>query len=685
MGTSGRELRGECGPDRAAWRGHTRWAALGLAGLTLGLALAAGPGRHAAATPDAAGPALRAAVEAWQEGELALADEQLRGVSVRYPLVADHADLLRMRIAIESGDFERARGFEASWSGRESPLLGRFYTLLGQAHQELGDEVRARAAWEAARAVTSGRSELAALALAAAESYLRDGLRERAAERLLEVWTRYADKPEARDAGRHLDDLAPGMPGLRSAESWLERADTLYRHYHNEDALVAYERAHELGLGSRDRGRAAHQRAETLFRLRRYPEAVEAFDALPPSDGRKIQRARAVARAGRVEAGALALEKLGTSKRGSQAVRAVYLAGLLWDGIDDDRAGALFEQVIRRAPASSYARSSRWWLGWHAYRAERLQEAERHFADLARRESDPVSALRSRYWLARVREKSGAADAQPRYAEIAGEFPLSYYGWRALERLAEPLTPRPPPVVRAGRRALRPEQLARPRILLEAGLDEEAGGELRRLFDRARGLDDRIALAELYADAGAFDRAQRLVVNAYSETLSRGPSPQHLELWWHAWPAPYPHALAAAAREGGPSEALVYSIMREESGYRPEVISVSGARGLLQLMPQTATQVAESLGKEAFDPDQLFRPEVNIELGSAYLAQLLARFEGHRPAAIGSYNAGPVAVARWLVEPRRPDDEWVEQIPYGQTRAYVKRVLRSLHVYEVLY
>ena len=130
---------------------------------------------------------------------------------------------------------------------------------------------------------------------------------------------------------------------------------------------------------------------------------------------------------------------------------------------------------------------------------------------------------------------------------------------------------------------------------------------------------------------------------------------------------------------------LVYAIMREESGYRPKIVSVSGARGLLQLMPETAERVARESQLDDFSPDDLFEPGVNIQLGSDYLSTLLRRFDGRTSAAIGSYNAGPQAVARWVNDGPVEDDIWVEEIPYDQTRGYVKRVLRSLHAYRVLY
>ena len=136
----------------------------------------------------------------------------------------------------------------------------------------------------------------------------------------------------------------------------------------------------------------------------------------------------------------------------------------------------------------------------------------------------------------------------------------------------------------------------------------------------------------------------------------------------------------------GVEPALVYSVMREESGYRPTALSVAGARGLLQLMPETAERLAREAGPaRAVARRRSSIPQVNLALGSRYLAQLLGRFGGRASAAIASYNAGPQAVARWLEGSALADDEWVEAIPYDQTRAYVKRVLRSLHAYRVLY
>jgi soluble lytic murein transglycosylase len=157
------------------------------------------------------------------------------------------------------------------------------------------------------------------------------------------------------------------------------------------------------------------------------------------------------------------------------------------------------------------------------------------------------------------------------------------------------------------------------------------------------------------------------------------------DLWWHAWPNAYAELVAqATGREGSVVPELVYSIMREESGYRADVISPVGARGLLQIMEETGQRLAARAGRDPISAEDLFEPKTNIALGAQYLGELSQRFDGRLAPAIASYNAGPAAVTRWLGE-ARDEDEWVEEIPYEQTRHYVKRVLRSLYAYEVLY
>jgi soluble lytic murein transglycosylase len=223
-------------------------------------------------------------------------------------------------------------------------------------------------------------------------------------------------------------------------------------------------------------------------------------------------------------------------------------------------------------------------------------------------------------------------------------------------------------------------------ILLEAGLDERVGVELGDLSARESDPAARLAYAQLLLEAGRFDRAQRLVLDQGAAALAQRPAPGAEARWWLAWPTAYDRSVTRSAAAHGVEPALVYAIMREESGYQPDARSVVGARGLTQIMPDTGRRLASDLGAAGFDPAELYVPERNLELGAFYLSRLMQRFDGRMSAAIASYNAGPEAVARWLAaDAARDDDEWVESIPYDQTRSYVKRVLRSVHVYRTLY
>jgi soluble lytic murein transglycosylase len=130
---------------------------------------------------------------------------------------------------------------------------------------------------------------------------------------------------------------------------------------------------------------------------------------------------------------------------------------------------------------------------------------------------------------------------------------------------------------------------------------------------------------------------------------------------------------------------LVVSLIRQESLFEPEAVSPADARGLMQLMPATARELSRE-GGQAVDKAALFRPDVNVDLGTTLLARLLSRYDGSSAKALAAYNAGQDAVAKW--ERRygeREKDEFVELISYRETRDYVKAVLRNYRLYRRLY
>ena len=425
-----------------------------------------------------------------------------------------------------------------------------------------------------------------------------------------------------------------------------------------------------------------------MFRLRRYPEAVAAFAEL--GDGRedRFWRARSLARSGRVAESIREFEKLSKGRFTELAARSLLLAGILReDEADRARALASYVRVASKAPTHALRAAARWRLGWCAYQDERYREAVEHFAMLVKATPDPLERLGARYWRARSLEQLNAPEAPEEFRAIATEYPLSYYGWRAAGRVDEssllreaPQRSAPAPVSFAA------AKIGRIAILIEAGLLEEAEIETGILAETARSLDDRLAIAHLFSAADRFYRAERVVVDPYLQRLARGPEPGRESLWWFAWPTAFAELVTAVSTGRSVDPALLNAVMREESGFRPEALSTVGARGLVQIMPTTGERLAESLGLLDYQVDDLFTPARNLLLGAHYLEQLLQRFDGRVSAAVASYNAGPEAVTRWLEErPDVEDDEWVEAIPYDQTRSYVKRVLRSQQVYRVLY
>jgi soluble lytic murein transglycosylase len=638
-----------------------------------------------------AGAALRQARSDAAAGDHERAEALLAAIAARHTVIADYADLLRMRLRVDAGRVADAIEMRTFWGHDESPLRSAFFALLGRAHLLDGDDSDALAAFARARELTDDPARLPGLILTLGDIQERSGDLDAALESFRVVWLRYPLSPEVSDATAGLDRLEKrlGTP-TRTADTYRRRGDSWFRLRRNEAALADYERALEIGgLSATSTRRARAQRAQTLFRLRRYTLAVGAFDDLPQTDETRISRARALARSGKAEQAAGDLEALGKRARGRPGLRATLLAAILFEDEGEEgaaRAKALYRSLVKRSPRSSYARAALWRLGWSAYREGRDAEAIESFDRLLKADGDPIASLRARYWRARTVERTDPKRAAQSLTGIAAEYPVSYYGWRARSRVGIAIPEVERAAIGPGTSGLRPTDLDRPRILLEAGMIEEARSELDRVLSRARGLSDRLSLAELYAEAGVYNRPQRLMVDAYAESLARGPVDGQIEPWWHAWPLPWVEEMRRATDDGAAlDEKLVYAVMREESGFRPEVISVSGARGLLQLMPETATRVARKVDFDAFRVEDLIVPGVNIRLGSAYLSQLLARFDGRRSAAIGSYNAGPEAVARWIERNAGDDDEWVESIPYDQTRAYVKRVLRSWHAYRMLY
>ena len=290
------------------------------------------------------------------------------------------------------------------------------------------------------------------------------------------------------------------------------------------------------------------------------------------------------------------------------------------------------------------------------------------------------------YWKARavLAQKlpdpaAATLQANALYESIAA--PRGFYELLAMEALGRPITVPPAPP------ALSPEEIAaaqsnpglrRALIAIEAGPAQRgrAGMELHRgPCTQPGGMPERelLAAADLACRAELWDRC----INTSERTQ------QVLD---HAQRFPLPHreAVVPRAREIGLDPAYVYGLIRQESRFITDARSGVGASGLMQVMPATARWTARKIGLTDFKPGQITDRDTNILIGTAYLKFALDDFEGSMPLAAAAYNAGPGRSRTWRNGPTVPGEVWAENIPFEETRDYVKRVLANTTHYAAL-
>ena len=396
---------------------------------------------------------------------------------------------------------------------------------------------------------------------------------------------------------------------------------------------------------------------------------------------------------------------------------------------DDARAIALYGELTRRYPKTSWAETASYLMGKTHYaggnfaaatkaldaylakygkRARYGKEAafERatsllasgSFAEAARAYVQLRASARDAREKARLLELEGAARAGAGEREAAvklfreaiDEQPLSFAALVAktrLERLgvqAPPLlgSAAAPPVVPEPVSPDLPKAVA---LLAELGLDREAESELRPREAEIEGKHagrSNEALCRAYGKLDVAARRYQIGQNVVSASiLKTAPTPATLWQWDCLYPRPHELIVREVSKNKGVAEALVWGIMRQESGFRPDVISPANAVGLMQLIPPTAERVAKELNLP-YDHGSLNSPAYNVKLGSHYLKKLLDFFGGNVALAAAGYNAGPQAVFRWLERAGDlPLDVFVARIPYDETQKYVERVVGNLARY----
>ncbi|OCX66585.1 hypothetical protein BFP70_04650 [Thioclava sp. SK-1] len=598
-------------------------------------------------------PSLQVALRAVQAGQWQAAEDAARSSG---PLAFDLVEWHRLRAG--QGSFAAYADFatrRADWPGME--LLRR----KGEAHLD-GASAQQILAYFSQHAASTGQG---ALALIRAQVAL--GRQAQAAQSAARAWrslsltsedqenflARYGDwisadhggrmqamldRGDLTQARRMLDLVSPGTRAVAQARIALQsRADGV-------DALIAAVPEHMMG----SYGLALDR---TTWRWR------ESYE-----DG----------------AADLLLEwSVSAEKLGDPALWAdVRKRMARWDLRHDNprRAYKLAAQHRMAAQGADYAELE-WLAGFSALKLGAAPQALAHFDAVAAAVSTPISSARAAYWRGRALEAMGRmADAKAAWAQGA-QYQTAYYGLLSAERLGLPLDPmitQPEPLRdwRAG--SFTSDSVFQAALLLNAAGDRGLAERFLLHLEETLPADQISGLVDLaleWEDAHvALRLAKRAAENGDVLIAGYFPIPRF------------------DLRNLGVPEELTLAIARRESEFDPVVSSHVGAQGLMQLMPGTAKMMASKLGV-SYEPTKLGDPAYNARLGAAYLNGLREDFSNSPVLVAAGYNAGPGRSRRWMEEqgdPRSPTVDvidWVELIPFDETRNYVMRVAESLPIY----
>ncbi len=590
----------------------------------------------------------------------------------------------RARLAADLDAAGHPAAAAAAWAlaadGADPADRARLATAEARAWLAAGEPGQAARAAEAGGPDPSARLELARAWAALGDPRAPAALRALALERTGAV--------EGEEAARV---LLARSPGTLTVADRVDRAGRLLAAGRAAEAIGEIDAVDEA-LGPAPLPTVL--RAMALLQLRRPADAerVAAPVAGLPGPGEpaaaRFVLARAAARQGRIEEAVtrfrqVARERpvvpgLSSTQQADLADDAAFLAAWLpYDLGRFEQASAGLRRFLRDRPGARRAPDARWFLAWSLFRAGDLASARGALRDLSRRESGNLRAA-ALYWQARIETDPERTAAS--YRAAIAEVPGGWYALLSAARLeqlslsvppADPLPPSPLPDPPREPRAA--AEMALAVDLAGAGLREESRAALQRL-SRAPDVRSRAALL---AEVAAFTGDAEVPYRMARDHLAPGIRTQRL-----AYPDAHSGLLRPVARRLGVDPALVLSVMRRESAFVPAARSSAAAEGLLQLRPETARRLRAVLGIPG--EADLFDPAENTRLGIAYLALLSDRFRS--PAQVlAAYNAGPPVAAAWSrARAGLPLDEWVEDIPYRETRLYVRGVLSDWARYRML-
>ena len=640
----------------------------------------------------------------------------LRKAQQEFPILDDYIRLWIGEAQLRQGEAkEAALAFEGiSQAVPDSNLLSHVALRAGESWYQASSCPEAVVWLTKAVSLNEKDAGVSQAWLRLANCQLRNGQQAEAKETLKKIWVKFPQTKEAKEAEALLATKIGGEAWTPQPDDLFARAQVFLGQALHVEAIDELKRFLAREPAAARRGEAKLKRGIAQVRLKLYDQARETFYELAKeqtahSDEAVVWLARVYLRQGLGEkllelSRAAAKRSLSPEQKGQ-----INLFAGIWleDQAQFDEAAAKYRQVAKFGEPASQRAEAQWREGWVLYRTGRYPaaiEVWQQIVDQRDSEFEPQAL----YWIARSHGRNGKAKSRDLFQTLCKRYPYTYYCQLAQEQTDPsivtpsdtvkaleqpvavavaapwPLGTVPEPVRQDESRREIEQQPAYQRAieLRTLGLEQDAARELTALTDRY-GHDPNVltTLSMLMNEVGAYHHALRLVRARFRDRLERTGGTVADGLWNVAYPTGLLRTIKTQGVEGV-DPLLVAAIIREESQYDRRAVSRVGAIGLMQIMPATANAVAQRHRLPAVVRDDLFDQDTNIQIGVRYVRQLLTQFSGNVVQTIAAYNAGPIAVESWATVYRgRSEDEFVELIPFQETRQYVKRVLRSYKEY----
>ncbi len=662
------------------------------------------------------------------------ADAAMNRVEAEYPVLADYALFILAEYHYSKARFAQAAALYEKLGKRypRSSLAIRAAYRRAQALFESNAYVPAAEAFDKFLQ-DNPRSEFCADAgLGLGRALTAWGEPARAVRAYREVLVKCPGTPADPDVEKALAAFRANgieVPELTPEELY-ERGKNLFAAYQYAKAAEAYTKLLALAPSFPDKPDILVRTGVCLFNLGRRAEAAAGLEQMVRDCPRSQLVPEALYWLGK------SYNRLGERDKAIQAFRtildsypssewaddALYLTGNIYRDTNElKKALSLYGQLAAEYPDSKFADSAYWWKAWAYYGAGDYRKSAQTLGELINHHPRSSLVNQALYWQGRATEKNGEPlKAAAYYRKVQKRAPYSYYGYRAVERLqglevsgaqektnnaaeADPCENGPcpddppaaddpddgPPVwtTEALKTLSRDPSFTKALELLYLNMKKESASELVALqarLPKKRGA--LLGLSKTYFELGDYYHSLALVLKNYERYLDgNAATPQ--DFWLLAYPQGYWESIVSYSRRYGQDPYFIAAIIRAESQFRAEALSPAGARGVMQVMPATGTWVAKTIRVAGFAPDRLFDSDTAINIGTWYIGHLMKRFKGDALFTAAAYNAGPDAVSAWLSKNGygTERDEFVEAIPFSETRGYVKRVMRNYAEYRRIY